>query len=85
MRAKLCGRGMSAELGSSRGESDSPIEAVAHGDVESLAKDAVALLRVGDDLSVAPRDVEDDRRRGSGNESAGLDVWSAPRRLAGGA
>lgn len=55
-------------------QQSSPIQTVAHGDIERLAKDAVPLLRVSNDLRVATRDVEDDRRRRSGDESAGFDV-----------
>jgi hypothetical protein len=37
------------------------VEAVADGDIKCLAKNTVSLTRVSNDLSVATRDIEDDR------------------------
>ena len=61
-------------------QKDAPVEAVADGDVERFAKDAVPLLRVRDDLGVATRDVENDRGRRRRNESAHFDVCQVARR-----
>lgn len=53
------------------------VEAVAHGDVEGLPEDAVAALRVGDDLRVTPRHVQDHGVRGARDLPAHLDVADA--------
>lgn len=53
------------------------VEAVAHGDVEGLAEDAVALLGVRDDLGVAARDVQHDGVVGARDLAAHLDVSDA--------
>lgn len=53
------------------------VQAVADGDVERLAEDAVALLGVGDDLRVAPADVEHDGVLGARDLAAHLDVADA--------
>lgn len=53
------------------------VEAVADGDVERLAKDAVALLGVGNDLGVAAADVQHDGVVGAGDLAAHFDVADA--------
>jgi len=50
------------------------VQAVADGDVERLAEDAVPLGAVGDDLGVAAGDVEDDGVRSAGDVTAHFDV-----------
>lgn len=67
MRANLNGEGsLSIHSKSWKDRQDEPIQAVSDCDIERFAKDAVALLRVGDDLGVTAGDVKDDRgRRGS--------------------
>ena len=51
------------------------IEAVPDGDVECLSKDAVALLRVGDDLRVASRYVEHHRILRASHLPAHLNIY----------
>lgn len=53
------------------------VEAVADGDVERLAKDAVPLLGVGNDLGVAAADVQHDGVICAGDLAAHLDVSDA--------
>ena len=50
------------------------VEAVADGDVDGFAEDAIAPRGVGDDLGVAARDVEDDGVEGAGYFAAHFDV-----------
>lgn len=54
-----------------------PIQAVADGDVQRLAEDAVPPLRVGDDLRVAAADVQDDGVRGPRDLPPHLDMAHA--------
>jgi hypothetical protein len=51
-----------------------PIKTVPNGDVERLAEDAISVLRVGDDLGVSSRNVEDDRVGRGGDVAGDLDV-----------
>jgi hypothetical protein len=60
IRANLRSGRVSAKE-SERAKRYEPIQTVAHGNVEGFSKNTIALLRVGDDLGVASRDVEDDR------------------------
>lgn len=53
------------------------VKTIAHGDIECLAKDSIALRAVCNDLGVASRDVEYDRISGSGDRATHLDVANA--------
>ena len=52
------------------------IQAIADGDIESLAEYAISLLGIGDHLGIATRDVEHDGVVGGCDLAAHLDVYT---------
>ncbi len=64
------GAGVIAEVDDAR----EAVETVSDGDIESLAEDAIALLRVRDDLGVSARDIEHDGILCAGDLATHLDI-----------
>lgn len=58
-------------------DSGEPIQTIADGNVNGLAKYTIPSLAVGDDLGVAAADVEDDGVDGAGDYPTHLDVGDA--------
>ena len=54
--------------------SSEPVQAIPYGDVEGLTENTVSLLGISDDLSVAPRDVEDNWVLGTSDLPTHFDV-----------